>query len=146
MADAYAVVYRLAGQPELAEPYLETAKEQLELQVADPNFPVGKSRRLMLLAIVIAAMGDFDEARRLANESMAMKFPDEPMVTKTLLHMAAVGVLIPAGDHDHAIELLDEYFATPVGWTIEAMLRDPRIDPIRDHPGWLALVEKYKRQ
>ena len=43
------------------------------------------------------------------------------------------------------IELLDEYFATPVGWTIEGMSRDPRLDPIRDHPGWLALVEKYKR-
>jgi len=24
--------------------------------------------------------------------------------------------------------------------------RDPRLDPIRDHPGWLALVEKYKRR
>jgi TolB-like protein/Flp pilus assembly protein TadD len=146
MADAYATVYRLAGQPELAEPYLKTAKEQLELQVADPNLPVGKSRRLMLLAIVMAGLGDFDEAKRLANESMAMKFPDEPMVTKVLVRMAAIGVLIPAGDHDRAIELLDEYFATPVGWTIEATLRDPGIDRIRDHPGWLALVEKYKRQ
>ncbi len=44
-----------------------------------------------------------------------------------------------------SIELLDEYFATPVGWTIEGLSRDPRLDPIRDHPGWLALVEKYKR-
>jgi len=62
------------------------------------------------------------------------------------LHMAALGVFIPAGDHDRAIELLDEHFATPVGWTIEGLLHDPRLDPIRDHPGWLALVEKYKRQ
>ena len=44
------------------------------------------------------------------------------------------------------IELLEEYFATPVGWTVEGMSRDPRLDPIRDHPGWLALVEKYARQ
>ena len=22
----------------------------------------------------------------------------------------------------------------------------PSLDPIRDHPGWLALVEKYKRE
>jgi TolB-like protein/Flp pilus assembly protein TadD len=145
-AESYATVYQLAGQPELAEPYWEVAKEQLELRVADPNRPYGRSRALMLLAIVTAGLGDFEEARRLANESMEMKFPEEPMVTKTLLHMAAIGVFIPAGDYDRAIELMDEHFATPVGWTIEGASRDPRLDPIRDHPGWLALVEKYKRQ
>jgi hypothetical protein len=67
------------------------------------------------------------------------------MVTKQQLHYAALGVFLPAGDHDRAIELLDEHFATPVGWTIEGLSHDPRLDPIRDHPGWLALVEKYKR-
>jgi TolB-like protein/Flp pilus assembly protein TadD len=144
--DFYAITYQLAGQPDLAEPYFETAKEQLELQVADQNRPYGKSRALMRLAYMTAGLGDFDEARRLANESMAMKFPDEPMVTKLLLYLAATGVFIPAGDHDRAIELLDEHFATPVGWTIEGLSRHPRLDPIRDHPGWLALVEKYKRQ
>jgi len=77
---------------------------------------------------------------------MALKYPDEPIITKDLLVKAALGVFIPAGDHDRAIELLDEHFATPIGWTIEGLSRDPRLDPIRDHPGWLALVEKYKRQ
>ena len=75
-----------------------------------------------------------------------MRFPDEPMVTKPLHVMAVTGVFIPAGDYDRAIELLDAHFATPVGWTIEGLSRDPRLDPIRDHPGWLALVEKYARQ
>jgi tetratricopeptide (TPR) repeat protein len=145
-AFGYANFYRRAGQPDLAEPYFEMAKERLEQRVADPNYSEVKSRALMGLARVMAGLGDFDEARRLARESMEMKFPDEPMVTKPLLYFAALGVFIPAGDHDRAIELLDEHFATPVGWTIEGMLRDPILDPIRDHPGWLALVEKYKRQ
>ena len=89
---------------------------------------------------------EFGEARRIAAESMTMKFPDEPMITKGFLFKAALGVFIPAGDHDRAIELLDEYFAARIGWTIEGVSRDPHLDPIRDHPGWLALVEKYKRQ
>ena len=100
----------------------------------------------MRVAMSTAGLGDFDEARRIAEESMALKFPDEPIITKDFLVYSALTVFIPAGDHDRAIELLDEYFATPVGWTIEGMSRDPRLDPIRDHPGWLALVEKYKRQ
>ena len=140
------MTYRLAGQPDLAEPYFETAKEWLEQRVADQNFPEMKSRYLMQLASATAGLGDFDEARRLAEESMAMKFPDEPIVTKGLLRQAATCVFIPAGDHDRAIALLDEQFATPAGWTIEGMSHNPRLDPIRDHPGWLALVEKYKRQ
>jgi len=142
----YATTYQLAGQPDLAEPYFETAKEQLEQRVADQNFRVGKSRKLMTLAHATAGLGEFDEARRMAEESMAMKFPDEPMITQSLLHRAALGVFIPAGDHDRAIELLDEHFAARIGWTIEGMSRNPHLDPIRDHPGWLALVEKYKRQ
>jgi tetratricopeptide (TPR) repeat protein len=145
-AYAYAYVYQLVGQPDLAKPYFETAKERLEPRVADQNFPDNTSRQLMHLAGVTAGLGDFDEARRLASESMAMNFPDEPMVRKELLSRAAVNVFIPAGDHDRAIELLDEHLATPVGWTVEGLSRDPRLDPIRDHPGWLALVEKYKRQ
>ena len=145
-AIGYANAYQLADQPELAERYFETAKEYWEQRVADQNRPYGKSRGLMVLALATAGLGDFDAARRHAEESIAMKFPDEPIVTKQILHLTALGVFLPAGDHDRAIELLDEHFATPVGWTIEGMSRDPRLDPIRDHPGWLALVEKYKRQ
>ena len=141
-----ATAYQLAGQPDLAEPHFETAKEWSEERVADQNRPYGKSRALNLLAAATTGLGDFDEARRLAEVSIAMKFPDEPVVTKLVLVFAAMNVFIPAGDHDRAIELLDEHFATPVGWTIEGLSRDPRLDPIRDHPGWLALIEKYKRQ
>ncbi len=142
----YAHVYELTGQPELAQPYFEKARAVLEQQVADPGLPVARSRRLMLLAMATAGVGDLDDARRFAEESMAMRFPDEPIVTKELLYHAALGVFIRSGDYDRAIELLDEHFATPVGWTIEGLSRNPQIDPIRDHPGWLALVEKYGRQ
>ena len=145
-AFAHATFYQLSGQPDLAQPYWETVKERLPPIIADQNRPYGRSRALMGLATAMAGSGDFDEGRRLANESMAMKFPDELIITNRLLYWAALGVFMIAGDHDRAIGLLDEYFATPVGWTIEGMSRDPRLDPIRDHPGWLALVEKYKRQ
>ena len=141
-----AVTYKLAGQPDLAEKYFKIAEQFAEQQVADPNRPYGKSRALMRLAVATAGLGNFDEARRFAEESMAMKFPDEPVITESFLHSAALGVYIPAGDHDRAVELLDDHLSTPVGWTIEGILRDPRIDPIRDHPAWLVLVEKYGRQ
>jgi TolB-like protein len=146
IALGYASLYRLNGQLDLAKPYFESAEEQLQQQVASQHWPDGQSRRLMRLAYVTAALGDFDDAIPIAEESLAMKFPDEPIVTKLLLLSATIGVFIPAGDFDRAIELLDEHLATPVGWTIEGLMLDPRLDPIRTHPGWAALVEKYKRQ
>ena len=141
----FAISYHLAGRPDKAIPRLETLKVQLEKGADDPNYPEHRSRRLMRLATVVAALGDFAEAERLANEAIAMRFPNEPLITKSFLHNAVVSVFIPAGIYDRAIELLEEYFSTPTGWTFEGMSRDPRLDPIRDHPGWLALVEKYKR-
>ena len=65
-----------------------------------------------------AALGDFDDAIPLAEESLAVKFPDEPIVTKFLLDSAAIGVFIPAGDYDRAIELLDEHFGN-AGWMVD---------------------------
>ena len=53
---------------------------------------------------------------------------------------------MPAGDYDAAIEELDAYLAAPGTWSIEGLLPDPRLDPIRDDPRFLALVEKYSRK
>jgi tetratricopeptide (TPR) repeat protein len=141
-----ATAYQLAGEPDVAESYFEEAQRVAKQEAADPSKPYGKSRALMRQAVATAGLGHFDEAIRVAEEAMAMKFPDESRITKGHLHAAALSVFIPAGDHDRAVELLDEHFSTPVGWAIEGVLRDPRIDPIREHPGWLALVEKYRRK
>ena len=56
--NAYGHVYRLTGQPELAKPYFEMARELLEQQVADPNLPVCEIPQLMQLALVTAGAGD----------------------------------------------------------------------------------------
>jgi hypothetical protein len=55
-------------------------------------------------------------------------------------------VLLPAGATDAAIDELDAYLEAPGRWSIEGLLPDPRLDPIRDDPRFLALVEKYRRQ
>ena len=44
-----------------------------------------------------------------------------------------------------AIDLLDDYLGTRgAAWTIEGLLPDPRLDPIRDNPRFVALVEKHR--
>jgi hypothetical protein len=41
---------------------------------------------------------------------------------------------------------LDYYCEPRHIWALDELSRDPCLEPIHDHPGWLALVEKYKRQ
>ena len=142
----YAFAYQQAGKPDLAQPYFEAAKEELERRLADPDFPDNHSRQRMALAQLMAGLRDFDEAMRLAEEAMAMKEYGGAVITKFLLSSAALGVYVPAGNYDRAIELLDEHFSSNIGWTIEGLLNDPRLDPIREVPAFLDLVEKYRRR
>lgn len=145
-AQGYGNVHRLNGRPDLAKPYFEAVKQPLAQRAADSARPWGRSRQLAQLAFVTAGLGEYEEAVRISEEALAMRFPDEASITKFIGLSAAIGVFIPSGDYERAIELLDEQLATPVGWTIEGLLNDPRIDPIRDHEGWLALVDKYARR
>jgi hypothetical protein len=55
----------------------------------------------------------------------------------------ALRVHIGAGNLDQAIDQLDVYFAAPGVWSIEGLLPDPRLDPIRENPRFQALVAKY---
>ncbi|MGI9259401.1 MAG: hypothetical protein ACR2QQ_11230 [Gammaproteobacteria bacterium] len=60
--------------------------------------------------------------------------------------MDAVRVLAMAGDTASAIEQLDAYLADEGFWSIEGLLPDPRLDPVREDPRFLELVEKYRRE
>ncbi|NIW25314.1 MAG: hypothetical protein GWN29_12515 [Gammaproteobacteria bacterium] len=59
---------------------------------------------------------------------------------------AILSVFIPAGDFDAAFAELERYFSVPGRWSIEGLSRDPRLDPIRDDPRFVALIERYRRQ
>ncbi len=65
---------------------------------------------------------------------------------RPLWQMQTILALAMAGDSDAAIEELDAYLGAPGYWSIEGLLPDPRLDPIRDDPRFQALVEKYRRQ
>ena len=46
------------------------------------------------------------------------------------------------GEQDAAMDQLEDYLALPIRWSVQALLRDPRFDPLRDHPRFQALLER----
>jgi TolB-like protein/Flp pilus assembly protein TadD len=143
-ASLYGVTYQLAGQPELAEPHFQAARAQVEEALAanaeDPSHYIA-------LGEVLAGLGEQESAVRAARQAIALRPTSIDAVDGPNIQLdGIIRVFMPAGDYDAAIEELDAYLAGPGMWSIEGLLPDPRLDPIRDDPRFQALVEKYKRQ
>jgi tetratricopeptide (TPR) repeat protein len=140
----YGVTYRLAGQIKLAEKHFRSARDHLETALEkDPE----DVRLYISLGEAMAGLGKREAAVNLALQAMDLMPASKDAVAGPHVQQdCIVRILIPAGDYDAAIDHLDNYLSGPGHWSIEGLLPDPRLDPIREDPRFLALVEKYRRE
>jgi serine/threonine-protein kinase len=52
-------------------------------------------------------------------------------------------ILAQAGDHEAALDEIEWQLSGPSWLTVHLLQLDPRWDPLRDHPRFQALLEKY---
>jgi TolB-like protein/Tfp pilus assembly protein PilF len=141
-ASFYGTVYHLADQPELAERQFQLAREQLEpeLAISPEDF-----RLHVALGQAMAGLGNSEAALNRANRAIEL-LPANRRARGTVRYYLITEVLARAGQNEAAIEQLDVFLSTPGLWSIEGLLPDPRLDPIRNDPRFEALVEKYRRK
>lgn len=143
-ASLYGVTLLLAERTEEAGTYFQSARAQIE-EVMSTN--LDDPRLYIALGEALAGLGEAEAAIAAAREGMrllptsrdALWGPDHQL-------NAIVRVFIPAGAFDAAIDELEIYLAAPGLWSIEGLLPDPRLDPIRENPRFQALVERYRRR
>ena len=58
--------------------------------------------------------------------------------------MAYVHVIL--GDYDRALDRLEEVLSVPAYFSTAWMRADPLLAPLRDHPRFQALLEKYGKK
>ena len=140
----YGVTHELEEKPELATSHFHAARRIIERRLqANPDDPIVP----IVLAGVLAHLGERESAIGYARDAMELLPSSKDALSGPSIQLSAARILIATGDYDSAIEELDAYFATPGGfWSIEGLLPDPHIDPIRQDPRFEALIEKYKRK
>ena len=149
----FGVTYRLAGQRELADRNFRASIILIDAAIAEiernPPKAIPEEHAILLTARAeaLAGLGQAEEASLLAHQAIEMMpYTRDAVWASIIRHGAVRKVLVTAGDYDAAIAHLDTYLGAPGRLSIEGILPDPHLDPIRDDPRFVALVEKYKRR
>jgi serine/threonine-protein kinase len=135
------LIHLFAGQTELARAAFDSARVFLEAAVADrPD----DERRHRSLGLVYAGLGMKEAAVRegqMAVDLMPMS-KDALDAPFPLRGLAQIHTMV--GDYDAAIDLLDYLLSIPSWWSVPYLRLHPIWDPLRDHPRFQALLEKYE--
>ena len=93
-------------------------------------------------AIALAHLGRVDEALESARRAIdLMGVNRESVINRELPGLAEVEVMV--GNYDDAIEHLRTCLSEPSILTAQMLRVDPLWDPLREHPGFQALLAEY---
>jgi DNA-binding winged helix-turn-helix (wHTH) protein/tetratricopeptide (TPR) repeat protein len=142
-AAAYAAAHELAGRADRARGYFEQARAQVEAALAG-----GPERPDLLIALgeALAGVGEVEAANAAARRAIENAERGGDHVTAPFPRLDAVlRVFVRTGDFDAALAELETYLSEPGIWSIEGLLPDPRLDPLRDDARFQALVAEHRR-
>jgi len=136
-------ILKLMGEPAEARRHFENARALLEKKVREsPN----DYRVHAASGWVYAHLGIADEALREGRKAVdllpvSLDALDGPWYIE---HLAGIYTIV--GEHDEALDILEHLLEIP-SWTSIGSLRFHRVwDPLREHPRFQALLEKYGEQ
>jgi tetratricopeptide (TPR) repeat protein len=138
-----AFAHELMGEAEQARQGYEAAREALETEVArQPDDP----RLHSSLGIALAALGHREQAvaeGRLATELLP-RSKDGFYYLPYAIDLAQIYVMV--GDHDRAIEQLEELLTNPSWISVPFLENDPTWNPLRDDPKFQELLRRQRGQ
>jgi tetratricopeptide (TPR) repeat protein len=132
--------YRLRGDDSAALAAFDSARIVLEpLAPENPN----DERILVALGFVYAGLGQPDDAAMSANGAVILRQEAGDALSRFRTVEAAARVLAQAGLADQALAYLETVLANNTPVSVHTLALDPLLDPIRNHPGFKALLVKY---
>jgi TolB-like protein len=137
-------VHRLVGNAAAraaATATLEEARTELARagDVPDP-FGVRRSWHHLRAALALSILARHRAAVAEAEQATRIHNPDVDAIEGPETLMWTVPVHIGAGDHDRAIDILEQLMRIPSLMTVHRLRLDPTYDPLRDDPRFQALL------
>jgi len=140
----YATVYKAQNKPSLMESHANSARMALEKRMSEhPEDP----RYHTDLGKVYALLGRKEEAIREGNHAMKLLPVSKDAFAGPGYVLDLAQILIIVGEYEEAIGKLEYLMSIPAGQdlSLNSLKLDQIYDPIRDHPRFKRLIEKYSK-
>ncbi|HSD64379.1 MAG TPA: protein kinase [Ignavibacteriaceae bacterium] len=134
------LIYKYKNEPEMSKVYFDSSKVELEELVRkEPQ----DERYHSSLGITYAALGMNDKALAEGEKGIEL-MPLEKEAYRGFYRqwdLAKIYTLIE--DYNNALKQIDFILSKPGTFTINILMKDPLYDPLRNLPGYKAIVQKY---
>ena len=135
-----AKVHRLTDEPELARASFESSRTLLAR--ARDEHP-DDHRIHSALGICYAGLGRKDEAIREGKRGVELLPVSEDARIGIFRVWDLAETYTMVGEYDAALTEIEYLLSIPAGWSVQDLRLDPLWDPLREHPRYQALLEKY---
>jgi len=98
--------------------------------------------RVAIKAIITAAV--FTLSGTSGAVGIELSSNDHPYTRATRVEDLAF-IFVLTGDHDAAFDRIEQVLSSPAFFSVGLLALDPKWDPLRDHPRYAEIVEKYSR-
>jgi serine/threonine-protein kinase len=136
--------YHLIGDSARAELAYDSARVLLESMIAEKP---SDFRLLLALAFAYAGLGQSEQAIARADSAVALVPVARDALTGSHVLRDQAYAYVMAGQYERAIAMFENLMSVPHLYFGLGRLRlDPRLDPLRDHSRFQALIEKYEKE
>ena len=137
-------IYNLMGKNSQSKMYFDSALSCNETVIGTNVSADDSAMTIMSIAEAYAGLGRKDEAIRFGEKAYSQIPIERDALVGIYLTDRLARIYMMVGDYDKALDLLEVILSKPSVFSVMTLKTHPYADPLRDHPRYKALIEKFE--
>ena len=137
-------IYNLMGKNSKSKIYFDSALSCNESVIGTNVTADDSAGTKMSIAEAYAGLGRKDEAIRFGEEAYSQIPIERDAIVGMDLTDNLAGIYLRVGEYDKALDLIEVVLSKPSPYSVMTLKTHPFEDPLRDHPRYKALIEKFE--
>ncbi len=134
------LIYRYKNEPDIAKAYFDSARVQLEKMISEnPD----DERFHSSLGITYAGLGMNDKAVSEGKKGIELLPLEKEAYKGYYRQWDLAKIYVLTGDYNNALKQIDFILSIPGSFSVSLLQLEPLYDPLRNLPGYKAIVQKY---